>query len=85
MSQTLVIVNVDSELKEKTETLFEKLGISMEFAINLFLEKCVEFERLPLPYNKETQEAIEEAMRIAEDDSYPAYDNMDDLLKSLKS
>ena len=85
MSQIVLEVNVDSQLKEQSEGLFKKLGISMNFAINLFLEKCIECERLPLPYNQKTEEALEEARRIAKDDSYPTYDNIDDLFKALNS
>ena len=85
MSQTTLTIDVDSQLREQADELFKKLGIDMDFAINLFLEKCIECGRLPLPYNQRTIEALEEARRVAKDDSYPTYDNMDDLLDSLDS
>ena len=85
MSKTLVSINIDSHLKEQADELFMKLGIDMDFAIDLFLQKCIICGRLPLPYNQKTEEAIEEARRIAKDNSYPTYDNINDLFESLES
>ena len=85
MSKTTVEVCIDSKIKMKADTLFKQLGLDMSTAVELFLHQCVLNGRLPLPYNKRTQKAMEEARKIAEDDSYPSYTDIDELFKALDS
>lgn len=51
-----VTVKIDKNLKEKASVLFNKLGISMNDAINMFLEYCVR-EQIP---TKKTAESLKE-------------------------
>lgn len=81
-------VRIDSDIKKEATALFSSLGLDMSSAINLFLYQCVLRGGLPfsveLPkYKKETLEAMAEAMVIADDPNYKAYDNMKDLKKAL--
>ena len=85
MSKTKVEVCIDSRVKKKADKLFEQLGLDMSTAVELFLHQCVLYGRLPLPYNKRTQKAMEEARKIAEDGSYSSYTDIDELFKALNS
>jgi len=42
-----VTVRVDKDLKERAELLFERLGMNMSTALNVFLRKAVEESAIP--------------------------------------
>jgi len=44
-----VAVRVDRELKEQAEALFERLGMNMSTAMNVFLRKAVDEDAIPFP------------------------------------
>ncbi len=44
-----VTVRVDKDLKEQAEILFERLGMNMTTALNVFLRKAVDAEAIPFP------------------------------------
>ncbi|MCL2643561.1 MAG: type II toxin-antitoxin system RelB/DinJ family antitoxin [Candidatus Bathyarchaeota archaeon] len=43
-----VTVRVDKDLKENADALFERLGLNMSSAFNIFLQKAVSEETIPL-------------------------------------
>jgi len=44
-----VTIRVDKELKESAEVLFERLGMNMSTALNVFLRKAVDESAIPFP------------------------------------
>lgn len=42
-----VTIRVDKDLKESAETLFDRLGMNMSTALNVFLRKAVEEKAIP--------------------------------------
>ena len=44
-----VTVRVDKELKESADFLFERLGLNMSVAFNMFLRKAVNEDAIPFP------------------------------------
>ena len=44
-----VTVRVDKELKESADFLFERLGLNMSVAFNMFLRKAVSEDAIPFP------------------------------------
>ena len=44
-----VTVRVDKDLKENAEYLFERLGLNMSVALNMFLRKAVNEDAIPFP------------------------------------
>ena len=44
-----VTVRVDRDLKESAEILFERLGMNMSTALNVFLRKAVDESAIPFP------------------------------------
>lgn len=44
-----VTIRVEKELKERAESLFDRLGMNMSTALNVFLRKAVDEEAIPFP------------------------------------
>ncbi len=44
-----VTIRVDRDLKERAEGLFDRLGMNMSTALNVFLRKAVDEEAIPFP------------------------------------
>ena len=44
-----VTIRVDRDLKERAEALFERLGLNMSTALNVFLRKAVDESAIPFP------------------------------------
>ena len=44
-----VTVRVDKDLKENADSLFERLGLNMSVAFNMFLRKAVNENAIPFP------------------------------------
>ena len=83
-------IRVDKKTKEEANELFEELGTSMSGAINIFLKQCVNTGSIPFRikkprYNKETEEAIEEARRISRDPNTPKYETVEELMAALEA
>ena len=89
MSTTNLNIRMDKKVKEDAEKIFGELGLNMTSAINIFLRASIRENGIPFALkldipNDETMRAIEEAKRIATDDSVETFDNMDDLMKALE-
>lgn len=68
MATVNTMIPIDSTLKEESQELFERFGLTLSAAVNLFLRQSVQEQALPfrveLPvYNEETRKAIEDARR----------------------
>ena len=44
-----VTIRVDKDLKENADSLFERLGLNMSVAFNMFLRKAVNEKAIPFP------------------------------------
>ncbi len=65
-------VRIDSEVKAQSEAIFNKLGLNLTTAINVFLRKSIQEGGLPFDVkmdkpSKETLLAIQEAEEISRD------------------
>ena len=65
-------VKVEKEVKEKSEEIFNELGLDMNTAINIFLNKTIYENGIPFglkldSLNQTTIEAIEEGNRFLND------------------
>ena len=68
MATVNTTIPIDSTLKQESQELFERFGLTLSAAVNLFLRQSVQEQALPfrveLPvYNEETRKAIEDARR----------------------
>ena len=82
-------IRVDKKTKEEANELFEELGTSMSGAVNMFLKQCVNTGSIPFcvrkpRYNKETEEAIEEARQIGENPNVEVYDTFEDYQAAMR-
>ena len=82
-------IRIDADVKKQATDLFNKLGLDMSSAVNLFLHQCILRGGLPfnveLPrYSQRTLDAMDEARRISRDPDVKGYTNMDDLRKALE-
>ena len=89
MTSTNLNIRTDKEIKEAAEKIYSSLGLNITTAINMFLRASIRERGIPFELKlniltDETIEAIEEGRMIANDDSVNAYDNIDDLRKSLE-
>ena len=89
MATTNLNIRTDKEIKEAAEKIYNSLGLNMTTAINMFLRASIRESGIPFDLklnvpSDETIKAIEEGRMIAKDKKARAYDNMDDLRKSLE-
>ncbi len=83
-----VSFRIDSELKSQAEMLFNKLGLNMTTAFNVFLRQAVREGRIPFEItlyaqNADTIAAMLEAERIAKDPNEKSFSSVDELLADL--
>lgn len=80
---TTVRARIEPKLKEDSEKVLEKIGLSTSDAIRLFLEQVRLHKGIPFPLvipNEETMEAYAE-INSAKD--LPTYDNVDEMFDAL--
>ena len=83
-------VRIDADIKKEATDLFEKLGLDMSGAVNLFLHQCVLRGGIPFAvempkYSQKTLEAFAEARRISKDPDAPGFTDMEALKEALRS
>ena len=86
-NSTNLNIRIDKDIKEMSEKLFEELGLNMTTAINIFLRQAIRVNGIPFEIkgnipNKETLEAIDESIKLANDNT-KGYTNIEDLKKAL--
>ena len=89
MANANLSIRVDKETKEKANELFNKFGLTMTTAVNMFLKTAIRENRIPFELkleeepNEVTMKAIEKGRRIAKDDNVKGYNSIEDLRKEL--
>ena len=89
MTQTMVTIRMDEDLKSNMEGVCRELGMNMTTAFNIFVRQALREGRIPFEIsinqpNRETIAAMLEAERIAKDPSVKGYTNMDELFADLQ-
>ncbi len=82
-------VRIEKKIKLDSEVIFNKLGLNMTTAINLFLRQTIRNKGIPFELkidepNMVTTAAIEEGRLIARDETIKSYNNMKDLRRALE-
>ena len=86
-STTNISIRMDSELKAQADELFNKLGMNISTAFNIFVRQSlreIPFDISLNQPNNETIAAMLEAERIAKDPSAKGYTNLNELFADLK-
>jgi len=89
MTNANISIRIDAETKERANELFNKLGLTMTTAVNIFLKTAIRENGIPFELklekepNETTLEAMREADRIARDENIKGYDNIEELREAL--
>nr|WP_314079445.1 type II toxin-antitoxin system RelB/DinJ family antitoxin [uncultured Leptotrichia sp.] len=89
MANANISIRIDAETKERANELFNKLGLTMTTAVNIFLKTAIRENGIPFELklekepNETTLEAMREADRIARDENVKGYDNIEELREAL--
>ena len=69
MAQTSLTIRIDEELKKDAEILFNRIGLNLSSAINIFFRQAVGAQALPfeLKVHEDYKTKIEESMLQAND------------------
>ena len=87
MSKEVISVSIDKETKINSTKLFNKLGLDLSTAINIFLKQCILRRELPfnIDYSNELLDAAKEAIEISKDPNVTGYKDMSELKKALEN
>lgn len=87
MSKEVISVSIDKETKINSTKLFNKLGLDLSTAINIFLKQCILRGEFPfdIDYSNELLDAAKEAIEISKDPNIVGYKDMDELKKALEN
>lgn len=92
MAKTNTInIRIEPELKEEAEKTLNELGMNVADAVTIFLKQVVLTESIPFEikkprYNKETIEAIKEALDIIKNpENHQSFNSVDELMEELNS
>ncbi len=82
-------IRTDDQVKQEAEILFEKMGLNMTTAINIFLRQSLREQALPFKVqlytpNAVTQSALAEGDSIANDATVAGYTDMQSLRRALE-
>lgn len=88
MNATNVNIRTDKELKNEVTEIYEKLGLNLTTAVNMFFKATIRENGIPFSLkldepNDVTASAITEGRKIAEDKNAKGYHDINDLRKSL--
>ena len=87
-NNSAINVQVNKADKDEATRILNDLGISMSTAINMFIKQIIKTDGIPFDVKnvkptKELMSAISEGEAIYNAKGRTAYNNMDDLIKSL--
>lgn len=87
MSKEVISIYIDKETKINSTKLFNKLGLDLSTAINIFLKQCILRGEFPfdIDYSNELLDAAKEAIEISKDPNIAGYKDMDELKKALEN
>lgn len=89
MARTATInVRVSPEIKQKSENLFARFGITVSDAVNIFLHQALYEGGLPFELkqeipNTELTAALEESEKIAKDPTAKTYTDVDKMMNEI--
>ena len=89
MQTANINIRINYSLKKQAVNLYNKLGLNMSTAINMFLAESVRTNSLPLSLklnipNEETLKAVEESKKIIKNKKVKGYTNIKDLREALQ-
>ena len=91
MSQTAVTIHIDADIKEEAEFLFNKIGLNLSAAINIFFSQAVREQAIPFelkPYdsfytNEDSLAALSEARQLMNNPDAKSFSTTAALIEDL--
>lgn len=90
MGKTNINIQIDTQLKENAENLFESLGTNMTCAITMFLKSAINHNGTPFeialepPYNSQTCAALNEYEDMkANPEKYKRYNSFNEAIDEV--
>jgi len=80
---TTVRARIEPELKEDTEKVFEKIGLSTSDAIRLFLQQVRLHKGIPFPLEIPNEDTLEAFREVDSDKELQTYENVDEMFGDL--
>ena len=85
---SVINIRTDAATKQAVEALFTQFGITVSDAVNIFFHKSLMEGGLPFEmkqprYNRETEEAIQEAHKIAAGKTSETPQSVDSFFKEM--
>lgn len=85
---SVINIRTDAETKQAIETLFAQFGITVSDAVNIFFRKSLMEGGLPFEvkqprFNRETEEAIQEARAITTGETPAQPQSVDDFFAEM--
>jgi len=78
-------VNVDENLKEEAEQLFDDLGLNMTSAITIFLKQSINEQAIPFMINKGNKETLQALKDLKEGNVHGGFSSVDALMEDLNA
>ncbi len=84
-------IRIEPTLKSEVEKTLNDLGMNIADAVTVFLKQVVLTESIPFEikkpkYNKETLEAIKEALEMVKNpDNYKSFNTVEELMEDLNN
>jgi len=93
MAQTNLTIRIDEDIKREAESLFNRIGLNMSSAINVFFRQAVREQAIPFelkPYDAfysspESLAALAEAKRLMKDPTAKTFKTTQGLIDDLLS
>lgn len=84
----IIQVQLDNNIKQEADDLFDTLGLDTQTAIKIFLKKSIEHQGIPFEVkksfpNKESIEAMLEAKELCNDPNAKTYSSFSEVLKEV--
>lgn len=86
-TKTPIHVNIDKQLKENADELFQELGLNMSTAITIFLKQSVRYQAIPFAIKKDkpNAETIAAIQELEKGKYEGPFDSVKDLMRSLNA
>ncbi len=78
-------INVDENLKEEAEQLFDDLGLNMTSAITIFLKQSINEQAIPFMVNKGNKKILQVSKERTERNVHGGFSSIDALMEDLNA
>ena len=87
MSKTSMSIRLDSEVKEQAQQVFNRLGMDMTTAINIFLRQAIQYQGLPFDVRLDESRKLVEVLADLDQNRNmsQSFVSVSDLMEDLRA